>query len=57
LEVNEVYNLINAAFVNLKINRKVSQAEVNQFIHNIDVSKDGKIQKNELYVIFKRILG
>lgn len=56
LDANEVCNLINDALNHMKANRKVSQAEVNQFIAAVDKSGDNKIQKPELYEIFKRVL-
>ena len=56
LDSNEVYNLINDALTHMKSNRKVTQAEVNQFIAAVDKSGDKKIQKPELYEIFKKVL-
>ena len=56
LDANEVYNLINDALAHMKSNRKVTQAEVNQFIAAVDKSGDNKIQKPELYEIFKKVL-
>ena len=56
LDANEVYNLINDALTHMKSNRKVTQAEVNQFITAVDKSGDNKIQKPELYEIFKKVL-
>ena len=56
LDANEVYNLINDALTHMKSNRKVTQAEVNQFIAAVDKSGDNKIQKPELYEIFKKVL-
>ena len=56
LDANEVFNLINDALAHMKSNRKVSQAEVNQFIAAVDKSGDSKIQKPELYEIFKKVL-
>ena len=56
LDANEVYNLINDALAHMKSNRKVTQAEVNQFIAAVDKSGDKKIQKPELYEIFKKVL-
>jgi Ca2+-binding EF-hand superfamily protein len=40
----------------MKANRKVSQAEVQQFVTAVDKSGDGKIQKPELFEIFKKVL-
>jgi Ca2+-binding EF-hand superfamily protein len=40
----------------MKSNRQVTEAEVKQFIKAVDVSGDGKIQKPELYEIFKKVL-
>jgi Ca2+-binding EF-hand superfamily protein len=56
LDANEVYNLINDALAHMNSNKKVSQAEVNQFIAAVDKSGDKKIQKPELYEIFKKVL-
>jgi Ca2+-binding EF-hand superfamily protein len=56
LDANEVFNLINDALAHLKANRKVTQAEVQQFVTAVDKSGDGKIQKPELFEIFKKVL-
>ena len=56
LDASEVLNLINDALGHMKSNRKVTQQEVNQFIAAVDKSGDGKIQKPELYEIFKKVL-
>lgn len=56
LDANEVRNLINAALNHMKANRQVSQEEVNKFIAAVDSSGDGKIQKPELFEIFKKVL-
>ena len=56
LDQNEVYNLINAAMSHMGEGKQVSQAEVQQFIQAVDKSGDGKIQKPELFQIFRKIL-
>jgi Ca2+-binding EF-hand superfamily protein len=56
LDANEVGNLINAALKHMNAGRQVSQQEVNQFIKAVDNSGDGKIQKPELFEIFKKVL-
>jgi Ca2+-binding EF-hand superfamily protein len=56
LESGEALNLINDALNHLNANRQVTQAEVTNFIKAVDVSGDGKIQKPELYEIFKKVL-
>jgi Ca2+-binding EF-hand superfamily protein len=56
LESGEVLSLINDALNHLKANRQVTQAEVTNFIKAVDVSGDGKIQKAELFEIFKKVL-
>jgi len=40
----------------MKSNRQVSQQEVDQFISAVDKSGDKKIQKPELFEIFKQLL-
>lgn len=57
LDANEVGNLINAALKQMGSGRQVSQQEVNQFVKNVDTSGDGKIQRQELYEIFRRVLN
>ena len=57
LDCNEVHCLINDALAHMKAGRQVSQAEVNQFIKAVDSSGDNKIQKPELFEIFKRVLN
>ncbi len=57
LDANEVFNLINDALNHMKSNRKVTQGEVQQFVNAVDKSGDGKIQKTELYEIFRKVLS
>ena len=56
LDPNETAALINAAMQHLGEGKQVSQAEVNQFIQAVDKSGDGKIQKPELFQIFRQVL-
>jgi len=39
----------------MKQTRKVSQAEVDQFINSVDVNGDQKINKQELLEIFRKV--
>jgi Ca2+-binding EF-hand superfamily protein len=57
LDANEVGNLINAALKHMSAGRQVSQQEINQFLKAADSSGDGKIQKPELFEIFKKVLS
>ena len=57
LDQQEVFNLIQAALQKLGSNQQVSQQQVQQFIQAVDKSGDGKIQKQELYEIFKKVLN
>lgn len=57
LDNNEVRNLINAALKHMNANRQVSQEETDKFVKAVDSSGDGKIQKPELFEIFKRVLN
>ena len=57
LDATEVSNLINAALKHMNAGRQVSQQEVNQFVKAVDSSGDGKIQKPELFEIFKKVLS
>jgi Ca2+-binding EF-hand superfamily protein len=56
LDSTEVYELINDALKHMHSNKEVSQADVKGFISAVDSSGDGKIQKPELYEIFKKVL-
>ena len=57
LESTEVFNLINDALAHMKSGRQISQAEVDNFIKAVDSSGDNKIQKPELFEIFKKVLN
>lgn len=57
LDATEVANLINAALSHMKATKKVSQEEINHFVKAVDSSGDGKIQKPELFEIFKKVLS
>ena len=56
LDQNEVYNLITAAMSHMNAGNPPSQADVQQFVQAVDKSGDGKIQKPELFQIFRKIL-
>ncbi len=56
LDAQEVYNLICAAVKHMGNGAQVSQEQVNQFVKAVDKSGDGKIQKPELFEIFKKVL-
>ena len=55
LDQGEVANLINAALAHMNAGRQCSQEEVNALIQATDKNSDGKINKPELYEIFKRV--
>ena len=54
VDVNEVCNLINDALKYMKSNKNFSQEDMNKYITAVNKSGDGKIQKKELYLIFKK---
>jgi len=57
LDQQETYNLICAAMKHLDPNRPApTQADVDNFIKTVDTSNDGKIQKPELFQIFRKVL-
>lgn len=56
LDQNEVYNLICAAMTQMGAGNPPNQEQVQQFVQSVDKSGDGKIQKIELYQIFRKIL-
>ena len=49
--------MINDALAHMKSGRQISQAEVDKFIKAVDSSGDNKIQKPELFEIFKKVLN
>ena len=57
LESTEVFNLINDALAHMNAKRTISKEEVEQFVKAVDKSGDGKIQKPELFEIFKKVLA
>ena len=57
LDSQETFNLICAAMKHLDPSKlPPTQADVNKFIEAVDTSKDGKIQKPELFQIFRKVL-
>ena len=57
LDANEVTQLIGQALKHLGSDKGTpSQAEVDAFIKAVDKSGDGKIQKPELFEIFRKVL-
>lgn len=57
LQGNEIFLLINDAFKSLGRNRDVKSEEVTQFVKAIDKNGDGKISKNELFEILKKLIN
>ena len=57
LDQNEVYNLICAAMAKMNAGNPPDQGQVQQFIQAVDKSGDGKVQKPELFEIFKKVLN
>lgn len=55
LDSAEVTALINAALKNMNANRNATEAEVAALIKNVDANSDGKINKDELLKIFKKV--
>jgi Ca2+-binding EF-hand superfamily protein len=51
-----VTNLINDALKQMKQKKKVTEEEVNQFIRSVDTDNDAKINKKELFEIFKKVI-
>ena len=56
LDPPEVFNLINAALQHCG-KPQITQDQCNEFVKAVDTSNDGKIQKMELYTIFKKALA
>ena len=56
LDCNEVFALINAAMQKMGSNQQLSQDQVQQFVNEVDTSKNGKIEKMELFQIFRKCL-
>lgn len=57
LDTNEVGALINDALKHMGSNRQVTPAEISQFVNAVDKNGDGKIEKPELFEIFKKVLS
>ena len=55
LDRNELRNLLNAALGHMGAGREVTEEEVNGLLQATDSSGDGKITKQELYVIFEKV--
>ena len=49
-------NLINDALKQMKQKKKVTEEEVNQFIRSVDTDNDAKINKKELFEIFRKVI-
>jgi Ca2+-binding EF-hand superfamily protein len=55
LDPQETYNLICAAAQKMG-GQQPSQDQVQQFVQAVDKNGDGKIQKPELYQIFRKVM-
>lgn len=55
LDVSEVTALINDALKHMNAGRQATQDEVKKLLDTIDESKDQKVSKNELLVVFKKV--
>ena len=56
LDNGEVFNLINAAMAKMGANQQISQEQVNQFVKEVDTSGNGRIEKMELFQIFRKCM-
>lgn len=57
LESAEVTSLINDALTHMKAGRQASPEEVTALVKNVDANCDGKISKEELLQIFKKVVA
>ena len=57
LDPKEVFNIVKDYFANLDTSKIVTQEEVDELVKFADKNGDGKIQRNELKALFKKILG
>ena len=57
LDPKEVYNIVKDYFANLDASKKVTQEEVDELVKFADKNGDGKIQRKELFGLFKKILS
>jgi Ca2+-binding EF-hand superfamily protein len=57
LDPSEVLNIVRDAFKAHNVGKEVTEAEVQNLIKVVDQNGDGKIQKNELFDLFKKILA
>jgi len=57
LDSAEVFALISDALKHSDSSKNVTQDEVNQFVKAVDKSGNNKIEKTELYEIFKKIIN
>lgn len=55
LDPSEVFNIVRDAFKANNVGKEVTQAEIQDLIKVVDQNGDGKIQKNELFDLFKKI--
>lgn len=55
LDPSEVFNIVRDAFKANNVAKEVTQAEIQDLIKVVDQNGDGKIQKNELFDLFKKI--
>ena len=56
LDYSEVKCVINDSFKNMGTSRPVNDDDVKKFLGAVDQNNDGKITKQELFSIFKRII-
>ena len=56
LDTQEVKHIINDSFKNMGTSKNASDEEVKRFLGAVDQNSDGKINKQELFAIFKKII-
>jgi Ca2+-binding EF-hand superfamily protein len=57
LEIDEVVVWMNDTFASMQNQRKVSKQELQKFFNLVDENGDGKLSKEELSTVFKRLAG
>jgi Ca2+-binding EF-hand superfamily protein len=55
LDPSEVFNIVKDAFKANNVGKEVTQAQIQNLVKEVDQNGDGKIQKNELFDLFKKI--
>lgn len=55
LEIKELHTFLNQLYISMNDPRRFTEADILQYVSSVDYSKNGRISKPQLFILFKKI--